>query len=264
MVDLSNSDARSVNEYKADSRRLGWRPLLEAVVLVAVWILVDAPHSDLLSKPFRWSSAGSHIPLLFVCGVTGFYAAAAMGVRAAPLMEAMFDRECLLKAMTRVAVAAGVVAVAGWVTVTQIVHAATGSFGFLPELPLNLPVIRAFAVVYSGAAIVEEVEFRLFLLSMLALAIARILPAKPRGTDLVSLWIGNVLQALVFGGVHIWQGETTLAPWAPSWLQVLVAVQTWSGLVLGFVFARYGIEASILTHCLYDMLMSFSPKSLFS
>ena len=105
-----------------------------------------------------------------------------------------------------------------------------------------------------GAALSEESIYRFGIISTLMgiFAFAGLAGRNARGET--AFWIANIAQALWFGFIHVQQGiVTSQAGGIP--LETLISAPTWSGLVLGYVYRRWGIEAAIATHMLADILV---------
>jgi membrane protease YdiL (CAAX protease family) len=107
-----------------------------------------------------------------------------------------------------------------------------------------------------GAALSEEVLFRFGILSILSWLTWMVVPKNGAYKALV-FWLPIVLQALVFGWGHVHEGLLQLAVGGTA-LQVIIAPQTWAGIVLGYLYSKYGLEASMVVHALTD-LIGFIP-----
>jgi len=103
-------------------------------------------------------------------------------------------------------------------------------------------------------AILEEILFRAGLFPLLAVAIRWAWEQPDSCATTIPVWIGNLLQALLFGAAHIAVGRGSLhgRPW---YIQIPLVSQTWSGLILGCVYLRYGIETVIVCHATFDLLL---------
>ena len=105
-----------------------------------------------------------------------------------------------------------------------------------------------------GAALSEEPIYRFGIISTLMgiMAFARI-GGRSSNND-VAFWIANIAQAAWFGYIHVQQGIVTTQAGGIA-LETLISAPTWSGVVLGYVYRRWGIEAAIVTHMLGDILV---------
>jgi hypothetical protein len=102
-----------------------------------------------------------------------------------------------------------------------------------------------------GAPIEEETFFRLGLVSTLVFVLARLAPRADRRGVLL-LWVPIVLVGIYFGYVHVAENLETVQT-GNIYLSTLIAPQTWAGIVLGYVFCTYGLEAAIAAHFITDL-----------
>jgi membrane protease YdiL (CAAX protease family) len=158
--------------------------------------------------------------------------------------------------MLYAATGAAAVSILGTRIVQAIVAWATWSSALAAQTP---PAIKeagrkAFelfkahpAAIGVGFPIIEEIHFRLFLMSALVWLIAKLLRAPAGGLGAKAWWIAIVLQGLMFGAIHAATGEGTLW-WEPRTVQMLLEPRALAGVVLGYVYWRWGLETSILAH----------------
>jgi membrane protease YdiL (CAAX protease family) len=108
-----------------------------------------------------------------------------------------------------------------------------------------------------SAALTEEIFFRLGLMTLFVWMI-RFIVRKP-AFDKPSLWIGNLLAALVFAGAHL---PPSLSVDVPNWnLVVLVVVfNSLAGIVLGWLYVRYCLIAAIFAHFVADFVQHVIPR----
>jgi membrane protease YdiL (CAAX protease family) len=69
-----------------------------------------------------------------------------------------------------------------------------------------------------------------------------------------AFWIANAAQAAWFGFGHVAEGLVASQAGGLA-LATLTAPQTWSGLVFGYVYRRWGLEAAIVAHMASDLLV---------
>lgn len=103
-------------------------------------------------------------------------------------------------------------------------------------------------------AVLEEILFRGALFAMFATFLRWAWDRLFPNATLIPVWIANVLQAGLFGAAHIAVGRGVLKE-RPWYIRTLLISQTWSGLVLGCVYWRYGIESAILCHTTFDLVL---------
>jgi membrane protease YdiL (CAAX protease family) len=103
-----------------------------------------------------------------------------------------------------------------------------------------------------GFPIIEEIHFRLFLMTALVWLITKLLRAPAGKLCAGGWWTAIAIQGLLFGAIHAATGEGTLW-WEPQAVQMLLEPRTVAGIVLGYVYWRWGIETSILAHIIADL-----------
>jgi membrane protease YdiL (CAAX protease family) len=103
-----------------------------------------------------------------------------------------------------------------------------------------------------GFPIIEEIHFRLFLMTVLVWLITKLLRAPAGKLSASGWWTAIVIQGLMFGAIHAATGEGTLW-WEPRAMQMLLEPRTVAGIVLGYVYWRWGLETSILAHVFADL-----------
>lgn len=110
----------------------------------------------------------------------------------------------------------------------------------------SLPVWRRLLVIYV-AAVGEELLFRLILLSTVAGLTARLVRAPDGRPTAAVVWTANLLSAAAFSAAHLpsWSGIDPGSRWL---LLAVLALNAAGSIVLGWVFARRGILAAMLTH----------------
>jgi membrane protease YdiL (CAAX protease family) len=109
------------------------------------------------------------------------------------------------------------------------------------------------ALVAIVAAVSEEIQFRLVLFAVFTW-IARMITRNSFGESSRSvLWFATILQAYAFGMVHLLPLAGTVFRTTSSLLiGGLLMPQTWEGIVLGRLYLKRGLEASMLAHAMMD------------
>jgi membrane protease YdiL (CAAX protease family) len=108
------------------------------------------------------------------------------------------------------------------------------------------------AAIGVGFPIIEEIHFRLFLMTVLVWLITKLLRAPAGRLGATGWWTAIVIQGLLFGAIHAATGEGTLW-WEPRAIQMLLEPRIVAGIVLGYVYWRWGLETSILAHVFADL-----------
>lgn len=106
--------------------------------------------------------------------------------------------------------------------------------------------LAADLVASLGAGIFEELVFRLALVSVLCLLLARACDAL-RVSRLPALLVGVAASAVVFSAFH------HLGPGAPPFERGVFLFRAAAGLLLGLLFVVRGFGVVVYTHALYDV-----------
>jgi membrane protease YdiL (CAAX protease family) len=127
----------------------------------------------------------------------------------------------------------------------------------LPDsLPAPGPLAAAALLASFGAGVSEEILFRLGLIAVLARVGASLCRASGNRPAKSVLWTATILQAYLFGLVHVFPGGNLTIVFgtkANPFLEALLTPQTWEGLVLGRLYLRRGLEAAIVAHIVLDL-----------
>ena len=100
----------------------------------------------------------------------------------------------------------------------------------------------------------EEIELRLFALSLLVW-LGRFLFKKPDGRPTATaFWIANILAALLFGLGHL-PAYSLLAPLTPLIVVRAVVLNGLLGLAFGYLYWTRGLESAMLSHFSADLLL---------
>ncbi len=116
-------------------------------------------------------------------------------------------------------------------------------------LPLWQRLVMSF-----NAGILEEIVFRLFVVSFVVWLSARFIRRDP------AIWIGIIVAALTFGAIH-------LPRWMAGGPAVIASVMFVNGaiaIVLGLVYVKWGIEAAMLTHFAGDVAVHVAGPIFFA
>jgi hypothetical protein len=135
-----------------------------------------------------------------------------------------------------------------------------GDFLFLPYWPEALvdttrktTLLENFAASFYGG-INEEILVRLLGLSVLAWLLSRIWHTSAGlPTDTV-FWIANVVMAILFGIGHLPALKNLLGRISPLMLARSLLLNAPIGLICGWLFWTYGIEAAIVAHFSADIV----------
>ncbi len=98
----------------------------------------------------------------------------------------------------------------------------------------------------------EEILFRAIILATLVLGLRRVFAQSALSNGAVPVWFANVLQALMFAATHLAAGAGVLDGHA-WYVRLPLMSQTWTGLAMGAIAARYGLESAIVCHLAFDV-----------
>ena len=107
-----------------------------------------------------------------------------------------------------------------------------------------------------SAALTEEIAFRFGLMTLLAWVVW--LGLKRPASHATSQWGGNLLAALVFAAAHL-PGQPPDA-WNPVLLVPILTVNAAAGMIMGWLFMRYGLISAIGAHFVADAVQLVIPR----
>ena len=119
---------------------------------------------------------------------------------------------------------------------------------------LNNPNTFEWFLRCLSAAFTEEIFFRFGLMSFFVW-IFRAIVKRP-AFDVPSLWLGNLVAALLFAGAHL--PQLTFHGW--SLLIPLVIFSSSAGMVMGWLYMRYGLVSAIVAHFIGDLMVYVIPR----
>jgi hypothetical protein len=159
-------------------------------------------------------------------------------------------------AARRLAISLAVGAACGAVVVAVLVY------GLVPIEPALATRLRARIGAPSWlpwalaveSSILEEFVLRLFLLSSLAWLLARGWRNDHASVSPVASWSAITASSLVFAAVHLPAWLATTNPTAVLIASVLI-LNGVAGMVLGYLYWRWGIESALLAHFAADMVV---------
>jgi hypothetical protein len=110
-----------------------------------------------------------------------------------------------------------------------------------------------------SAGLTEEILFRLGLMTLFVWAIRSIV--KRPAMHVPSLWAGNALAALLFAAAHLPQlaffqrhSRSLLIPFA--------LVSGSAGMIMGWLYIRYGLISAVVAHFIVDLVVYVVPRLL--
>jgi|GEM_PF-4225777 len=107
-----------------------------------------------------------------------------------------------------------------------------------------------------SAALTEEIAFRFGLMSLFVWIIRAIV--KRPAVHTPSLWIGNLLSAVVFAAAHFPQLE--LQRYGLGLLIPFVVTSSGVGMIMGWLYMRYGLVSAMVAHLVTDLMIYVIPR----
>lgn len=120
----------------------------------------------------------------------------------------------------------------------------------MDSIPLWKPLVAG--VFYGG--VVEELFFRLFLFSLLAWLLGFGFRAADRRPSAAAFWIANLMVALLFAAGHL-PATSALVPLTPMLITRALVLNGLAGVTCGYLFWRRGLEAAMLAHMMFHLVM---------
>lgn len=119
----------------------------------------------------------------------------------------------------------------------------------------NDPSIFEILLRCLSAGITEEITFRFGLMTLLVWTIR--LGFERAAAD-ATLWIGNLSASLLFAAAHL-PGLPADA-WDPALIVPIITVNAAAGMLMGWLFMRYGLVSAICAHFVADVVQGVLPR----
>ena len=125
-----------------------------------------------------------------------------------------------------------------------------------PEIHARIPGVEAWRGIglsfYAG--ILEELWYRLFLMSFLAWVAISITRTRSMTGRAIGLWAANLVAAIVFGWSHV-SGVELFGPASDLVLLRTYLILLVPGLVFGYLYQTRGLETAIACHFFVDIVV---------
>ena len=116
-----------------------------------------------------------------------------------------------------------------------------------------IPVWKRLVIAFDSA-ILEELVFRLFTMTVVAWALSHVMPRN------AAIWSGAIVAAAAFGAAH-------LNRWIAAGPMTVTSVMIVNGIIaiaLAMIYRRWGIEAAIVAHFGGDVAVHVAGPYLFA
>jgi hypothetical protein len=216
--------------------------VLETAAVVGLVVALPWRHASHLAR----FGVGAAFYTLLTAGIVGWLSPKA-SIFVFPLFEDWWrGRFEVKRAATRLVGSAGVGIANCYLARYYSAALKNWSSGRLPKHHAFRPDLLAVI----SSTILEEILFRAIIFVGLVFLIRW--ASGPNGSQAGTFWFGNVLQALIFGAAHVAIGVGI--PYGSPWyIRLFLSPQTWGGLLLGWIYWKYGLESAIVCHATYDL-----------
>ena len=121
------------------------------------------------------------------------------------------------------------------------------------QASINPPAWQGFLASFYGG-INEEIMLRLFLMTLIVWVFYKIKKTKEGNPTKLSIWLGIVLAAIIFGAGHLpaLMSITTLTP-----LLIIrtIALNALGGIIFGWLYWKKGLESAMISHFSADIVL---------
>jgi membrane protease YdiL (CAAX protease family) len=124
----------------------------------------------------------------------------------------------------------------------------------LPELPAGFafPPIWQGSLLLLGAAVREEILFRLFALNLCTWIGMRLFRKKQPTPQII--WAANVLTAFAFAVLHLVPASRVLEL-NPTAMTLVLLLATVAGTAFGYIYWRYDLVMAVFSHAIGGLVI---------
>lgn len=226
-------------------------PGVIASALLAVPVLYDPDVTPVALETLQVATAVQALVMVTLAVWIGIVLTPRLGL-SAPLLEAVLNRKDLREVFRALVFPGLVGGVLGAAVIVGFHFFAPQSLSNVLE-PDSLPLI--VRVLYGG--ITEEILLRWGMMSFLVWGFWWLLQRGRGDVSGAAVWAGILLSALLFGLSHV-PAVAALMTEVPTSLVIYITVgNALFGVVAGYLFWKFGLEAAIVAHLLAH-LVSFA------
>lgn len=255
-------------------RRFSWRLFWLLALMMALASLLLLPYAlqllavgqpDIAGQPAIrnsavFSSLLQTVLLYWPAALLGLLVAGKLGL-GAPFLRAVIENRPAMARFSRVLAIAALCGFGAGIGVLVLIGVLSPFIsGELAQLNVktssaSLPNAWQGFLGSISAGINEEILLRLFLLSLIAWVIQRILRRPPGLPTRGVLWAANILAALIFGLLHLPNLTAIGVPVTPFLVLYIITLNGLAGLVFGWLFWTFGLESAMLAHFFTDIVL---------
>ena len=199
--------------------------------------------------------------LLAILTAAGLFFANKIGL-GAPILESLLQKESVaekLKSIMPISIILGVTAslvIIGldfFVFQPMVVQQLGEQANALSQTALKPSAWQGFLASFYGG-IAEEIQLRLFFMSLLAwLGSFIVKPINGKANNTV-LWIANILAAVVFGLGHL-PAASLILPLSTLVVIRIILLNSIGGIIFGWLYQTRGLESAMIAHFSADIVL---------
>jgi membrane protease YdiL (CAAX protease family) len=121
------------------------------------------------------------------------------------------------------------------------------------QASINPPVWQGFLASFYGG-INEEIMLRLFLMTLLVWVFYKIKKTKEGTPTKLSIWLGIVLAAVIFGAGHL-PALMSITALNPLLIIRTIALNALGGIIFGWLYWKKGLESAMISHFSADIVL---------
>jgi hypothetical protein len=249
----------------ATKRRWNWRVFFVLVGLIipatfAIWPYISYQQNISVEWDLLVIDRLINILLFSVVGGIGLMLGDRIGL-GLPLVEAWAKHEphsCRFRNIVAIAWITAIALVLLSVFLHTVVfdpplRAMLARMGIAGSEAASIPPLYGFLAAIS-AGITEEIEFRLFGLSLLAWLVGLLFHDPDGRPKPLVFWTANILLAMGFGTAHLPAQAAVGLPLTPLVITATLVLNGIGGLAFGWLFWSFGLESAILAHFFADVI----------
>jgi membrane protease YdiL (CAAX protease family) len=241
-----------------------WIASIVGMMLVFPYALALIPSSRLSKLPSLWVllplQAAQGALFLGLLTLAGLFFANRTGL-GAPILEAWLDGQDVRSKLRSILLPSGLIGVVGTLAIIGleilVFQPAIQKQSSVSATALSLwnqPAAWKGLMASFFGGIDEEIELRLFALSLFAW-LGRLVFRKADGTPTATvLWLANVIAAVLFGLGHL-PLISTMAPLTPIIVLRTIALNGLLGIAFGYLYWTRGLESAMFSHFCADLLL---------
>ena len=250
-------------------RPFSWKVFLLIVALIVPATYAALPYAFTLQSvtlepdelPFVMIGTLVNVLIYGVLAGIGLFLAARIGL-GLPFIEGWLKKEPIRGRFREVLVLSVVIGVVASLIILGLsllvfkppLQAELGRLGItLPE-DIQPPAWQGFLASFYGG-IVEEVQLRLFLLTLLAWLGSLVRRDSEGRPTPVVFWIANILAAVIFGLGHLPATAAIGLPLNTLVITRAIVLNGLGGLAFGWLYWRQGLESAMLAHFSADIVV---------